>query len=73
MHDSATTTIRLHVNGEARAFPAPLSVRALLERLSLPTGRIAVELNRSLLPRAAFDQALRDGDAVEIVTFVGGG
>ena len=73
MQDHATTTIRLSVNGEARAVAAPLSVRSLLRELALPAERLAVELNRELLPRAAFDRVLRDGDALEIVTFVGGG
>ncbi|MBM4016406.1 MAG: sulfur carrier protein ThiS [Planctomycetes bacterium] len=73
MQDHATNTIRLSVNGEAREFAAPLSVRALLRELALPTERLAVELNRELLPRTGFDHVLHEGDALEIVTFVGGG
>ena len=37
-------------------------------------GRIAVEINRQIVPRSAFDQRqLTEGDEVEIVAAVGGG
>ena len=36
--------------------------------------RVAVELNGDILPKAQFDSTvLRDGDSVEVVSFVGGG
>jgi len=42
--------------------------------LGLGPRRIAVEVNRAVVPRAEYDvTALRDGDAVEIIHFVGGG
>lgn len=65
--------ISIEVNGERRDVRAGLTVRALLGELALPVERIAIELNRALLPRAELDRALRDGDCLEIVTFVGGG
>jgi thiamine biosynthesis protein ThiS len=65
-------TITIELNGEARRV-ARTSVRALLDELRLPAERIAVELNRDLLPRDRYDRRLEAGDRLEIVTFVGGG
>jgi sulfur carrier protein len=62
------------VNGEARAVPAGATVAALLELLELEPAQVAVERNREIVPKAAYDETdLHEGDALEIVTFVGGG
>jgi len=64
----------LQVNGEAREFESRLTLAALLDRLGMKQDRVAVELNRGIVPReqwAATD--LNDGDQLEIVHFVGGG
>ncbi|MGL6097209.1 MAG: sulfur carrier protein ThiS [Fimbriiglobus sp.] len=65
---------QITVNAEPRAFPGPLTVAGLLDTLGRDPKKLAVEVNRRVVPRA--DHAateLRDGDAVEIVTLVGGG
>ncbi len=63
------------VNGEQREFDAAtLTVVELLDALGLTGRRLAVELNQRIVPRATHaDQAVGDGDVVEIVQFVGGG
>lgn len=64
----------LFINGKERAVPQPASVRGALEALGLLSRPVAVELNGNLVRRA--DQAttaLKPGDRVEIVSFVGGG
>ncbi len=62
------------VNGEKRAVREGATVLSLLVDLSLPESRVAVERNREIVRKAEFGgTALRDGDRVEIVTFVGGG
>ncbi|GIW41719.1 MAG: sulfur carrier protein ThiS [Candidatus Binatia bacterium] len=62
------------VNGELREIPEGLSVAELLQELGIRTGRIAVELNREVLPRDLYGtRRLADGDVVEIVHFIGGG
>ena len=51
-----------------------LSVAGLLVHLNVQAPRIAVELNTNIVSKAAYDKTLlQDGDAVEIVAFVGGG
>ena len=62
------------VNDEPRTLPTASTVAALVATLGLGPRRIAVELNREVVPRAAYESTvLRDGDAVEIIHFVGGG
>jgi len=65
-------TIKL--NGDPHEVPGPLSVSALLEQLEIDARRVAVELNLTVVKKAAYDASLiNDGDEVEIVNFVGGG
>jgi thiamine biosynthesis protein ThiS len=66
--------MKLQINGEPRDFAAPLSLSALLEQLSMKADRVAVELNRNIIPREQWAQTnLGHGDRLEIVHFVGGG
>jgi len=70
--------MNLHINGEARAFtdsaPAQFTLAALIESLSMKPDRVAVELNREIVPRDRWSRTpLKDGDRLEIVHFVGGG
>ena len=66
--------ITITLNGDRREFDGPLTVPALLTALEIDPRMIALELNRTVVKRAAFgDTTVRDGDEVEIVAFVGGG
>ncbi|PLX84182.1 MAG: thiamine biosynthesis protein ThiS [Desulfuromonas sp.] len=66
--------MNLTVNGKQQQLSSPLTVAELLGTLNLDALRVAVELNRDILPRERFGAtALADGDTLEIVQFVGGG
>jgi len=66
--------MQITLNGEPFELPGELSIAALLDSLKIDSRRVAVELNLTVLKRAAFDQTtVREGDEVEIVNFVGGG
>ena len=66
--------MHITVNGEPRELAAGATISTLLASLALPSTRVAVEVNAQLVRRAQHpEQALADGDAVEIVTLVGGG
>ena len=69
--------MKLQINGEEREFsgsPAPFSLAALVETLGMKADRVAVELNRDIVPRDRWtDTHLNEGDRLEIVHFVGGG
>ena len=65
--------MQLKVNGQHRDLPDGLTVAALIDQHQLTPDKVAIELNRRLLRSAKYDTILKDGDEVEIVTFVGGG
>jgi len=69
--------MKLQINGEERDFagaPAPFTLAALVETLGMKTDRVAVELNRDIVPRDRWGETqLKEGDRLEVVHFVGGG
>jgi thiamine biosynthesis protein ThiS len=66
--------MRVMLNGETRELRDGLTVAELVGELGLRARRIAVEVNLDILPRDDYGgRALRDGDVVEIVHFIGGG
>jgi thiazole synthase len=66
--------LQLTVNGQARTLPRPLSVAELLQELGYDRRRVAVEVNREVVPAARHaEHRLQGGEAVEVVTLVGGG
>jgi sulfur carrier protein len=66
--------MRAIVNGEERLLEEGTTVLTLLAELELAGRRVAVELNRDVVPRSEYElRVLADGDQVEIVHFVGGG
>ena len=67
-------TMKLVINGEDRTFSSVSTLSDLLTQLGLKADRVAVELNRELVPRDRWPQTkLADTDKLEIVHFVGGG
>ena len=66
--------MNLTINGELRTLSSAESLDALVEQLGMKSDRVAIELNREIVPRDRWSQtSLRDGDRLEIVHFVGGG
>ncbi len=69
---AATITIRL--NGEPYTLEGDARLVVLLDRLNLRRGRVAVELNREIVPKAEYQNIiLKEGDHLEVINFVGGG
>jgi thiamine biosynthesis protein ThiS len=66
--------MKLQINGEEKSFQSPLTLFSLIEQMGLKPDRVAVELNRNIVPRDQWPQTnLSEGDRLEIVHFVGGG
>jgi thiazole synthase len=66
--------LQITLNGDTRTLPKQLSVAQLLEELGFDRQRAAVEVNCEVVPRVCHEEKLlASGDAVEIVTLVGGG
>jgi sulfur carrier protein len=66
--------LHIQVNGESQELPDGSTIEDLVQRLSLPVTRIAIELNKNVARRAEWATTiLAEGDRIEIVHFVGGG
>jgi thiamine biosynthesis protein ThiS len=66
--------MKLQVNGEEKSFESPLTLFSLIEQMGLQPDRVAIELNRDIVPRDQWPKTnLFEGDRLEIVHFVGGG
>ena len=66
--------MRILLNGQERDFPGPQTVSSVLAQTGQAERRVAVEVNREIVPRsqhAGF--ALSEGDRVEIIQAIGGG
>jgi thiamine biosynthesis protein ThiS len=74
MTADTTEQIEIVVNGQARPAPAGCTLAQLLVWLGVDPARVAVELNRAIVQRQAWDQTpVGSGSTLEIVQFVGGG
>jgi len=65
----------VQLNGERREFlHQNLFLSELIQELSLVPQRIAVEVNKQIVRRDEWERtAIKEGDQIEIVHFVGGG
>ena len=74
MMTTLMSELTITLNGDPRRVAAGSSVADLLASLDLPAEKVAVERNLAIVPRSTFaDVPLAEGDALEIVHFVGGG
>jgi thiamine biosynthesis protein ThiS len=68
------THVFISVNGEPHELLHPLTIAELLASLAIDPRRVAVVHNLEIIRRQAFvDTTIREGDRIEIVSFVGGG
>jgi thiamine biosynthesis protein ThiS len=66
--------MQIRLNGESRDLSGECTVAGLLAALKLDLRTVAVELNLAIVPRSHYaGTPLAEGDAVEIVRFIGGG
>ncbi|MCB5938831.1 sulfur carrier protein ThiS [Mediterraneibacter sp. 210702-DFI.3.120] len=62
------------INGKQIQLTSEMSVADYLEQNNYQINRIAVEMNEEILPKYNYSETmLKDGDRLEVVTFVGGG
>ncbi|MGH8109916.1 MAG: sulfur carrier protein ThiS [Arenimonas sp.] len=66
--------MKIFLNGQTLDMPGSISISQLLEQQGYANRRVAVEVNRSIVPKSLHEQhLLNDGDKVEIVHALGGG
>ena len=61
------------VNGQPKEVADGTTVAQLVAQHNLTPTKVAIELNRRLLRAEKYDTPLKEGDEIELVTFVGGG
>ena len=65
--------MKITINGQEQT-SEPITLAQLIEQLGMKQDRVAVELNRNIVPRAQWPETrLAEGDHLEVVHFVGGG
>ena len=66
--------IAIIVNGEPVEVEENTRIRSLLKELGITSERLAVEINKEVIPRSnILGTILKEGDVLEIVKAIGGG
>lgn len=66
--------MNINVNGESHDVPEDCSARSLVEILGMQNDKIAMEVNREIVPRSQYDDfTFSENDQIEIVRAIGGG
>ncbi|HBZ70430.1 MAG TPA: thiamine biosynthesis protein ThiS [Deltaproteobacteria bacterium] len=67
-------TLSIRVNGDLRPLAGGSTIADLLNELGLGARRMAIAVNRCVIPRSRYGEHLLEaGDRVEILEAVGGG
>ncbi len=65
---------KIQLNGKKLKIHTNLSVKDLLKKYRLNEGKIAIELNGTILPKQHYKKKkIKNNDKIEIVQFIGGG
>lgn len=66
--------MQITINGEPQQIDGGMTVSHLVTTLGLDLRKVAIERNQAIVPRSRYDEeSVEDGDAIEIVEFIGGG
>lgn len=66
--------IAIHLNGQTKKFPTPLTIKELLRLSQIDMQAIAVAINSEIVPRSEFGKIrVKNQDQVEVIHAVGGG
>ena len=66
--------MKIIINGNETEFEEKISVQGMLDALNNQSKMIVIEKNLEIVPKESFAQTyLKDGDNIEIISFVGGG
>ena len=66
--------ISVKINGRPEKMPLDSSVESIVSNFNLKAERIVVELNEKIIKKIEWPHTiLKENDAVELISFVGGG
>ena len=67
-------SLQITLNGEPRAVAVGATLADLVTQLALDSRKVAIEQNRVIVARSQYaGTAIRTGDEIEVVAFIGGG
>jgi thiamine biosynthesis protein ThiS len=74
MLTTSQTNAQITLNGVQHPLANLKLVSDLITELALDARKVAIELNHTIIPRSAYATTpITDGDAIEVVGFIGGG
>lgn len=66
--------MKITLNGQEKSLKAPMTIAAMLREMGLAERRVAVEINREIIPHSQHGELLlQENDRVEVVFAIGGG
>lgn len=66
--------MKVFLNGQEREVPDNFNLEQLLEHFSLPSQRVAIEMNKGVVRRKDWTTVkVSESDKIEVIHFVGGG
>jgi thiamine biosynthesis protein ThiS len=66
--------VKISVNDNEMLFESTINVNELIETLDLEVSTIAIEINKTIIPRSEYQMcSIKENDEVEIINAVGGG
>jgi sulfur carrier protein len=66
--------MKITLNGQSRELAGNVTLQQLIEQSLKTSQRVIVEVNGTIIKNTQWNSlTLRDGDSVELVSFVGGG
>ena len=66
--------MKIQLNGQEKEFPHYQNLQQIVEQFCKQSSRVIAEVNGNIIKTPSWDKTvLKDGDAVELVNFVGGG
>jgi len=66
--------MQITINGQPKAFEADQSLKNVITQVSPNSERVIAELNGDIVKSPEWDNTeIKDGDSLELVSFVGGG
>jgi sulfur carrier protein len=66
--------MQITINGEAKTLPENSTIATLIDIFAIDIRKVAIEANLTIIPKSLYAETLlNEGDAIEIVQFIGGG
>ena len=66
--------MKITINGQSKDLNGPVQLNAVIAQFCKDTSRVIAELNGDIVKKTSWNTTtIKDGDNIELVSFVGGG